>query len=145
MRMLLILLLIMPCMVTIAQETPEQMISRFFDLYENEGVSPAIDDLYSSNRWADAGNEAVVELKSQLAGLDTNLVGEYYGYELLSSHNLTESFVLYIYMVKFERQPIRFIFQYYKPLDTWMTYSFEFDGNLNDDFKRLAKESILKK
>ncbi len=143
--MLLILLLTMPCMVAIAQETPEQMISRFFDLYENEGVSPAIDDLYSSNRWVDAGNEAVVELKSQLAGLDTNLVGEYYGYELLSSHNLTDSFVLYIYMVKFERQPIRFIFQYYKPLDTWMTYSFEFDGNLNDDFKRLAKESILKK
>lgn len=46
---------------------------------------------------------------------------------------------MYVYFVKYERQFICFIFEFYKFLDKWILFFFKFDDNFDDDFEELLK------
>ena len=67
------------------------------------------------------------------------MVGEYYGYEKLSTHKLGQSYVLYSYFLKFDRQFLRVMFQFYKPKDKWKLASFQFDDGFDEDLEKAAK------
>lgn len=49
-------------------------------------------------------------------------IGKYYGYEIITTKKFSESFELHSYLVKSDRQPIRFIFKFYKPNDKWVFF-----------------------
>jgi hypothetical protein len=123
----------------IAQNTPKEIAEYFFKDYKANGASAALDDLYSTNKWMSRATDAISNLKSQLEGLNEDYVGKYYGYELITEKHLAGSYVLLSYLVKYDRQPIRFIFQFYKPNDKWVIYSFQFDGNIDDEIVESAK------
>ena len=127
-----------------AQSTPTEIVETFFKDYVKSGSSIALDNLYSTNKWMTRSADAIVNLKSQMQGLNDDYVGKYYGYELIVEKRLTESFVLLSYLVKYDRQPLRFTFQFYKPNDTWMIFSFQYDGNMDEEIEEAAKLYYLK-
>lgn len=122
-----------------AQSSPKELSEQFFKTYEEKGSSEALDELYSTSSWIDKAQDAVLNLKNQIAGLNESYVGKYYGYELITEKKISDSYVLRSYLVKFDRQPIRYTFQFYKPNDTWTIYSFQYDGNLSSELEESAK------
>jgi hypothetical protein len=129
--------------VALGQKMPEEIVSKFFMEYQNDGASEALDNLYSNNEWIKRSTDAITNLKQQLKTLNEDYVGKYYGYELIVSKRLSDSFVLMSYLVKFDRQPIRFTFQFYKPDNEWRTHSFKYDGTIDEEIEESAKVYYL--
>ncbi|OOQ56854.1 hypothetical protein [Mucilaginibacter pedocola] len=141
MKALKTLLLIAACLLCkplFAQETPESYITRFFAEYK---ISPltAIDKIYASNVWMAGSKEAIDGLKTKLNALSVENVGKYYGQDLITTKQVTSRLKLYSYMVRFDRQPVRFIFKFYKASDKWMLYSFKFDDQMDTELEQSAK------
>lgn len=124
-----------------AQETPTVIIERFFEEFEQQGSSVAIDNLYKSNKWVTNSKDVITQIKSKMKTELENpdFIGEYFGYEQILMKSLNPSLKLYSYMVKYHRQPIRFNFTFYKPDNIWMIYSFKYDGNIPDELEEAAK------
>jgi hypothetical protein len=78
-------------------------------------------------------------MKNEVNKYTVDYVGKYYGNELITKKQFSESFVLYSYVFKYDRQPIRFIFKFYKPNDKWMLYSMKIDRDLDDEIEQSAK------
>jgi len=135
---LLLLVACLLCKPLFAQETPETYISKFFTEYKTAPML-AIDHLYGTNPWMAKAKDAVEGLKSKLAVLTPDYVGDYYGAELITTKQLKDRLKVYVYMVKYERQPIRFIFKFYRANDKWMLYSFKFDDQLDDELEQSAR------
>ncbi|WP_396633236.1 hypothetical protein [Maribacter sp. R86514] len=129
--------------ISIGQNTPEEIVSNFFTEYQNDGESKALDNLYSNNKWMNRATDAITKLKQQLGTLNEDYVGKYYGYELIVEKRLSDSFILMSYLVKYDRQPIRFTFQFYKPDNEWRTHSFKYDGNIDEEIEESAKVYYL--
>jgi hypothetical protein len=72
------------------------------------------------------------------------LVGDFHGYELLASDEVGNCYKIYIYVAKFDRQPIRIQFDFYKPEDKWIVQGFTYDYDLDDDFESVVKSQIFK-
>jgi hypothetical protein len=138
-RYVLILPLFLLTLNAFAQKTPNDLVTKFFSDYEENGVSTALDNLYKTNKWLIRSTDAIVKLKTQMEGLNEDFVGKYYGYELIVEKKLTDSFLLQSYLVKFDRQPIRYTFEFYKPKDQWMIFGLQYDGNLDDEIEQAAK------
>jgi hypothetical protein len=97
-------------LLVFSQKSPKEIVDQFFVEFENKGSSVALDNLYKPNSWISRNTDAVTQLKSQISGLNEDYVGKYYGYELILEKRLADSYILMSYMVKYDRQPIRFTF-----------------------------------
>lgn len=126
-----------------AQSKPEELAERFFTTYEERGSTAALDELYATNKWMNKAEDAILDLKNKMQGLNEDYVGKYYGYELIAEKRISSSYVLLSYIVKFDRQPLRYTFQFYKPNDQWKMYSFKYDGNLGNELEESAKIFFL--
>jgi len=47
-------------------------------------------------------------------------------------------------MVKYDKQPVRFIFIYYRPKDVWKIYTFQFNTNMDEELTSAAGVDQLK-
>ncbi len=122
-----------------SQAGPEEIVKKFFSDFETSGSSVALDNLYATNEWMELNQEAIENLKEKMGTLTEDVIGTYYGYELIATNKFSSVYEIHSYLVKYDRQPIRFVFQFYKPTDRWRIYSFEYDGN----FVEQMKESVL--
>ena len=120
--------------VSYAQSNPEDIINKFFDLYKNKGSDMAVDYVFSTNKWMDKNQDVVIEMKMRLKKA-INIIGNYYGYELITKKSLGQSYLLYSYVVKYERQPIQFTFILYKPDKSWQIQNLRFDDNLTEELE----------
>ncbi len=130
-------------LITFLSSTPGELIKKFFTEYPKNS-SKAIDDLYATNPWTVRIKDAIENIKKEVSSYNVDYVGEYYGSELITQKQFSESFVLYTYMVKYDRQPMRFAFQFYKPNDKWALHSFSIDSNLGDELTEAGKLYFLK-
>jgi hypothetical protein len=48
------------------------------------------------------------------------------------------------YIVKYDREPLRFTFFFYKPKDVWRVSNFSYDENISDELEEAAKVYRLK-
>jgi hypothetical protein len=110
-----------------AQVNPKGVADKFFKDYQSLGVSNSIDNLYASNKWMELSAEAVGALKTQLEGLTLDFVGKFYGYELIKEQKIGENYLFLTYLGRYDRQPIKFEFEFYKPSNNWQIHSFSFD------------------
>ena len=110
----------------------ETTVSGFFERLEAGKSNDALDYLYGSSPWMARAADAIQQVKTQFKDL-SSLVGDYRGKELVASKSLSDRLVYLNYLVLYDRQPVRFEFQFYRPQDKWLTYSFSFDDNLDDD------------
>ena len=119
----------------------QPLVDRFFEIYAGEGAVSALDYIYSSNPWISATSDAVQNVKNQLVGIQ-QLVGDYHGYERIGDYEVAGRFSHVTYMALYDRQPVRFEFQFYRAGEEWMTYSFAFDVDLDDEIEAAQRSRI---
>jgi hypothetical protein len=129
---LVALLMLGSTRVSVAQERPEDVTTQFFVLYTEKGTDAAVDYVFATNRWLNSEQATIDNIKAQLKK-GVAIIGQYYGYELIERKQLGESFVLLSYMLRYDRQPIKFSFILYKPNDKWQIQNLKFDDRLDDD------------
>jgi len=126
-----------------AQSTTEEITSEFFKTYD-KSPQKAVEYVFGTNKWMiDRNKDGIENVKSQLTNF-LGLVGDYYGYEKITEKSVGKSFRLISYMIKYDRQPIRFTFVFYKPKDKWQIQNFQFDDNLDDELQESGKVYRLK-
>jgi len=131
MKKYLFILLVSVQGILLAQETPQHLIDHFFTTYpDNQGK--AVVDLYKTNVWTKNAQKEIDNVVNTINSLTRDFVGEYYGKELISTITLTDSYKIYTYLVKYDRQPIRFTFNFYKADQKWVLYSFNLSDDLSD-------------
>ena len=128
---------------TYGQSNPDNLIETFFKNYEKT-PSKAVEDIYSTNVWASRNRDGIETLKNEVNKYTVDYVGKYYGYELITKKQFSESFILYSYMVKYDRQPMRFIFKLYKANDKWSLFALSIDSDLDTEIEQSAKLYYLK-
>lgn len=143
MKFLIALFLILPCSLTFGQTEQENLIDRFFETYEQEGSSLAIDNIFKTNAWMSRNPDALSQLKSSFSKLTEELVGKYMGYEKMVYRSVGTSYSLHSYMVKYDRQPIRVIFQFYRPGDSWRIFSLAYDDSFDDELEISAQLNYI--
>lgn len=100
-----------------AQNEPEDYIATFFDLAGQGKIKEAIETMPANNKFENDTSYTSrlltrLELLSQKSG-------EYCGYELINKEEVTESYIIYTYFMKFMNAPQKIQFIFYKPKDTW--------------------------
>ena len=138
-KVIIIIPILLFSFIAFPQQSPKEIVEQFFNEFETKGSSVALDNLYKPNKWMARNADAISQLKSQIEGLNEDYVGKYYGYEFLLEKQLADSYILMSYLVKYDRQPIRFTFQFYKPNKEWVIQSFIFDGDMDEEVKEAAK------
>ena len=119
----------------------EPLIQKFFKQFEAGKINDAIDELYSTNKWATQQQDLVQNIKTQFAGV-SGLVGQFRGRELVGTTTVGGRVVHVTYLALYDRQPLRFEFQFYKPQDAWIIYSFSFDTKLSDELEAAARADV---
>lgn len=120
--------------------TPEQLNSEFFDLYKSKGNEASLKYIFSTNKWISEGD--ITSVKTKLADL-TSQLGKYYDKELITKKSIGKNYVLYSFLVKYERQPIRFTITYYKADTKWQLQILEFDVDLQTELREAASSYRL--
>jgi len=120
-------------------DTPEKLCAHFFMLFETDSDN-AVDFLFSTNKWF---NVATMPQLSDIKGKIKKLyyLGNFKGFELASKKILSPSLVLITYIVKYDRQPIKIEFYFYKPEKQWQIQTFRFEEDLKNDLQN-ATETI---
>ena len=143
MKKLLFIFLISISGNLLAQSSPQGLIDTFFETYKKD-AGKAVKELYATNKWTERVKDDIDKVIGTVNGFTESYMGKYYGYELITKKKFAESFELYSYMVKYDRQPIRFIFKFYKPNDKWVLYSYALDDSLDSEIQEAAKLYYLK-
>jgi len=142
MRQLLILTLLFYGHAAQAQNY-KQEIDEFFTLFAAGKKIEAVDSVYSTNPWMTSASDAIQQIKTQFQDIE-KIVGNYNGQALIDETNIKDRFVHVTYIALFDRQPVRMEFQFYKPVDSWIIYSFSFDIDFDDDIESGVREKIAK-
>ena len=126
-----------------AQNSPEEIINKFFDLYKKAGSDEALDYIFSTNKYSGDSQEAINNLKENLRKT-VSFHGSFRGYELLSRKSAGQSFVMLTFLVKHDRDPLTFRIVLYKPIDKWQVQNFKFDNKMDDELEEASKGYRLK-
>lgn len=138
MKKLLIIALCLLPLHTYAQNTPQEIVDDFFELYK-KNPGDAMRKAYGTNAWSERSKDEIENVAQRLNGLTPEVIGEYHGFELITTKKFSDSFVLHSYLIKYDRQPLRFIFKFYKPKDEWTLYAFKFDDKFSEEIEEAAK------
>jgi len=122
----------------VSQTETEKMIDNFFSLYKTQNSDAALDYLFNTNKWMDESKDDVENVKSQLRNT-INVLGEYYGFELIAKKTISNKMEHYAYFITYDRQPLRFTLQFYNPNGEWRLQNFSFDDAIDDELKDAAK------
>ncbi|QSS97898.1 hypothetical protein [Psychroflexus sp. ALD_RP9] len=138
MKKILLVLTVLISSNVYCQSSPQLLIDTFFETYKSN-PGKAVKELYDTNKWNKRIKDKIDQIVVTVNGFTESYMGKYYGRELITTKKFSESFVLYSYLVKYDRQPIRFIFKFYKPNDKWLLYSYSLDDSLDDEIQEAAK------
>ena len=120
----------------------EKVIEEFFDKLHKDGVEESVNHLFQSNPWMlkkeDDTSGLISELNSTL-----KIVGKYHDYQLITSVKSLNHMYAASYMVRYERQPIHFEFQFYKAQNEWKFHGIHFESNFDDILKSLLHQKII--
>jgi hypothetical protein len=124
-------------------ETYGGIPERFFSYVAQGKADDAIDFLYGTNQWVAKNSDQVINLKMEISKL-SGLVGKYTFHELITEEKAGTRYAHLIYLVGYERQPIRFEIKVYKPDNQWRFQGVSFDARVTDDIEKLANQKIIK-
>ena len=122
---------------------PSNIINDFFYTYKNESSEKALYEIFQTNSqlFRESKNK-IDEVLSKLNHI-TSVVGKYCEFELISEKGIGSSLKQYSYLVKYEYQPLRFRFTFYKINDSWKLISFRFDDDLVEELSDASKIYFL--
>ena len=112
-----------------AQQTPESLLKQFFKTYKTQREK-AVKDLYATNPWTNNIQADVDKLINVVKGLTPDFVGQYYGYDLLNKKEINENLIKYTYIIYYDRQPLKFVFTFYRVNQKWKLFKFMLNDQL---------------
>ena len=140
----IILIGLLFCSINVlAQEDPQKIIDRFFNLYEKKSPNDAVDYLFSTNKWMNDSKDQIENVKFKLNGT-LKLLGEYTGHNPITKKTIGEHLSLYTYMIRYDRQALRFSMLFYKPSKEWRLLNFSYDDTLDEELTEASKAYRLK-
>lgn len=142
MKNVVVALALLLCSSVAAAETYGGIPDKFFAYIAQGKTNEAIDFLYNTNQWVAKNSDQVMNLKGELSKLH-GLVGNYTYHELIAEAKAGSRYADLIYLVGYERQPIRFEIKVYKPGNHWRFQGVSFDTRVTDDIEKLANQKIL--
>lgn len=116
------------------QNSVEQLIYEFFEIYETQSPLAAMQYAFSTNSYFTEDDEGVGRLTGQLKGI-LQIVGNYCSHEKTAERSLGNKLKLMTYLAYYDRQPLRFTFELYKPRDQWFFLHVSFDDKYSEDLK----------
>jgi hypothetical protein len=116
----------------------DEYVTSFFNKYQKDGSNIAIDYLFETNKSLISD-----DVKTKLKAVK-NVYGEFTGVEKITQKSVGNSLVLISYLVKHEKQPIRFTFVYYKAKEHWSLYKFQLDEEALSELEDASKIFIIK-
>jgi hypothetical protein len=119
----------------------QKIVDQFFRTYREKGHEEAIGALLGTNKWIPEKSAENVSMKlTELLGQ----IGQFYGYEKIKESRYGVNVIQYTYLVRYERQPLRFLFRFYRPNDKWQTQGFEYEVEFLDELDETSKADKLK-
>jgi hypothetical protein len=128
--------------ISIAQITNEDITPSFFKEFAKDPINANI-HVFAQNKWIADKKSTIETNKIKLKDLLDQL-GEFDGYELITEKRAGESYILKSFLVKYERQPIRFTFILYNPKQSWELQNLSFDTDIDTELSEAAKVDRLK-
>ena len=125
------------------QNDPQKIIDEFFNLYKNKSATEAVDYAFSTNKWMNESKDQIENVKFKLNS-SLKQLGDYYGYSLITKKTLGENMTLYTFLIRYDRQPLRFTMIFYKPNSQWRLQNFSYDDKLDEDLEEAARAYRLK-
>lgn len=139
---LIFLTLVISITKSTGQTTMKEITDKFFNLYATDPIK-AVEYGFSTNKWFERKQDDVSNVKNKLKNL-VDLLGDYYGYELLTEKTAGQSSKMVSFIVRYDREPLRFNFLFYKPKDVWQLSKFTFDEGIDKDLEEATKAYRLK-
>lgn len=125
-----------------AQNSPENLVTRFFQTFTTDHEK-ALDEMVRTNKWiAELNKEYVAAIKQEIGSWQEDSIGKYTGHESVLVKKISESFVLHICMVKFERQPIWLTFRFYKADKNWELQTLKVDYSFEDMIQVVVQTTL---
>lgn len=121
-----------------AQDAPQKFTDQFFNLYKTKGANEAIDYIFPTNKWMNDSKDQIENVKFKLNST-LKLLGEYEGYDLITKKTVGEHLLLYTFLVRYDRQPLRFTMIFYNPSKEWRLYNFSYDDSLDEELQEAGK------
>ena len=118
-----------------AQNTPEEIMSKFFSLFDTD-VNKAIDYLFSTNEWLESNKEGTTAMKEKFEA-SRKLLGNFNGYELAGKYYLGQSYAKYVYVLKYDRQPVELVITLYRPDTVWKLQNMNFHSDFEKDMVKV--------
>ena len=143
MRKLFLLTFIIGSSSCFAQNDPQKIIDEFFSRYKSKSPIDAVDYIFSTNKWMTESKDQIENIKFKL-GSTLKLLGSYYGQNQITKKTLGEHLTLYTFLVRYDRQPLRFNFLFYKANDQWVILNFSYDDSIDEELKEATKAYRLK-
>lgn len=122
-----------------AQNSEKDIPTEFFRIFKTDPMK-AMDYAFSTNKWMKRNIDGIETLKNKFKDL-IPLIGEYYGYEKITEKSIGKNLILISYLLKYDRQPVRYTFVLYKPKDKWQIQNLNYDVNLDDEIEESAKQN----
>jgi hypothetical protein len=142
-RSLILIAFLLPGSFAFGQSgTNEKITETFFKTFK-QNPTKAYEELFADNKWMKDKKSDIETVKIKMSDFLSGL-GGYYGFELITEKSAGESYILKSYLIKYERQPIRFTFLLYKPNDKWQIQNFTYDTNIEEELEEAAKAYRLK-
>lgn len=126
-----------------AQNDPQKIINEFFRLYKTKDANEAVDYIFSTNKWMNDSKDQIENVKFKLNST-LKLIGDYAGYDLITKKNVGDHLTLYTYIVRYDRQPLRFSLLFYKPSNEWRLQNFSYDDKIDEELDEASKAYRLK-
>ena len=121
-----------------AQNSVDDIPNEFFRIFKVEPLK-AMDYAYSTNRWMLKQVNRIEILKKELKDI-LPLVGDYYGFEIITKKSIGKNLKLLSYMLRYDRQPVRFTLVLYKLKDTWRIQDIVYNLDLTGEIIESAKQ-----
>lgn len=117
-------------------------IDEFFRLYQSGKVDEAVDSIYRTNKYVSSIPDQIQQVKTQLNALG-GLVGDIHNIGRIDTYSVGDDFVHVTYLATYDRQPVRYEFQFFKVKSGWRIYSLSFDDDLTNEITTLARKAAL--
>ena len=128
-----------------AEEAPyisEKVDTFFINLKNNP--DDVIDNYFGDSVFAKENQDTIRKIKAKLSGV-LSQIGKYHKSELIIRRHLLNRYISIKYLAMFDRQPLTFQFEFYKPNKKWKIQGLTFNSNIDDLLDEAINYGIIKK
>lgn len=120
-----------------AQSQITDITDNFFSKYAKDPVR-AFDYAFSSNKYFDLKSDMVNDVKNKLKNA-VDQCGKYYGYEQIAEKTSGNCLKIVSYFVRYDRQPLRLTFIFYKANDKWQVQNLSFTADFDSELEEAIR------